>query len=306
MRGNVTKALFIGKYTAFGAGLTIALATTSGAIADPVNPAGWTSNIQLGAPLPEGLYLIDTGAYYQRGSKGAGFPSLDAIANIPVIAWSTPVTFVGGRLEALVAMPEAGVGINPNAGVGSAWYRDIYNPVALVGMAWNLGAGWGAADYVGTYFPVSTPLGNILGLGGNFWTFTNIAAISYNNDGWSLSANLIYQHSGNDIGTGLYAQPDTIGLDTALVKHFDKLEVGMVAYGSADLTTAMRNIGGQQSQIALGGLVGYNFGSVTAELFATRDVAEANYTGRDTRLWGRLIFPLWNPSAPPKPMIAKY
>jgi hypothetical protein len=303
----VAKALSIGKVAAVGLGCTVALAATSSAIADPVNPAGWLSNLPLGSPLPEGVYFIDTGAYYQRDSNGPASPRIDAIVNIPVFAWSTPVQFLGARLEALAAVPSVAVGINPNTGIGSDYFRNIYNPAAFLGLAWDLGSGWGVSDFVGTYFPVDTTVGNLLGLGGNFWTFTNIAAVSYSHDGWGVNANLVYQHSGNDNITGLHAQPDTLGLDFSVVKHIDKLELGFVAYGSTDLTTADRNlVAGRQSQIALGGLIGYTFGPVTAEIFVTRDVMESNYTGKDTRLWGRLLFPLWNPPAPPQPVVAKY
>ena len=33
----------------------------------------------------------------------------------------------------------------------------------------------------------------------------------------------------------------------------------------------------------------------------TTDVYEKNYGGHDTRLWGRIIFPLWLPPAAPAP-----
>lgn len=64
----------------------------------------------------------------------------------------------------------------------------------------------------------------------------------------------------------------------------------------------------KQSQFALGGLVGYNFGPVIAQVYVTRDIAQSNYTGYDTRLWTRLIVPLWNPDAPVarKPLVTKY
>jgi len=84
----------------------------------------------------------------------------------------------------------------------------------------------------------------------------------------------------------------------------------MVVYAWADLTSASRNLFGaaKQSQIALGGLVGYDFGPVTAQVYLTHTVTETNYTGYDTRLFARVTVPLWHPEAPApqKPLVTKY
>lgn len=289
------------------AGAVPGLAT--GVSAAPVNPTGWTADLQLGAPLPEGFFFVDTGTYFERSPTGSN-PTIDAVVNIPVIIWSTPATLLGGRLEVIGTAPEVGVGINP-AAAGSSWHRDMYNPAGLVGLAWDLGGGWSVADHVGAFLPIDTDVGNNVGLGGNFWTFIEAASIAFNHDGWSLSANFFYGHSGNDITTGLYAQPDTAQIDFAATKHIGKWELGLVGYGSTDLNGALRNMdafGGihRQQQFALGGLVGYDFGPVDAQFYVTRDVAETNYTGYDTRLWGRLIVPLWTPPKPAPAIAAKY
>jgi hypothetical protein len=57
----------------------------------------------------------------------------------------------------------------------------------------------------------------------------------------------------------------------------------------------------KQSQFAIGGLVGYDFGPVILQAYLTTDVDENNYGGHDTRGWGRVIVPLDNPLAPPPP-----
>jgi hypothetical protein len=58
----------------------------------------------------------------------------------------------------------------------------------------------------------------------------------------------------------------------------------------------------RQSQFALGGLVGYDFGTLVLQAYLTRDVVEHNYGGFDTRLWGRIVIPLANPLAAPAPV----
>ena len=56
----------------------------------------------------------------------------------------------------------------------------------------------------------------------------------------------------------------------------------------------------RQSQVAVGGLIGHNFGPAILQAYLTTDVYEKNYGGHDTRLWGRVILPLWTaPTAPP-------
>jgi len=273
--------------------------------ADPVSPGGWTADIELGARLPPGFYYIDTATYLERYKSGG--PRIDAAVNIPVFAWSTPATIFGGRLAFLAVVPELGVGINPGGGAGSSWYRAFYNPAGLTGIAWVLGGGWSFSNYIGAFVPVDTSVGNITALGGNFWTFLDIISIAYNHDKWTLSANFTFAHSGHDLGSGLQAQPDTAQVDFAATKHFDKWEFGLVGYGSTDLDGATRNNFGRfkQNQFALGGLAGYDFGPVTAQIYVTRDLEETNYAGYDTRIWARLVIPLGNPLAPKNDVIAK-
>jgi hypothetical protein len=278
------------------------VSATTTCFADPVSPAGWTSNIQMAVPLPEGVYFINTAVYIKRSgsSLAPGLDEIDAIVNIPTAVWSTPWQFLGGQLELIGFPAQVGVGINPGASDGSSsWHRDFYNPSGLIGVTWDLGGGWSVGEFVGGFTPVDTDIGNNVGLGGNFWTFGNVFAVAYNSNGWSLSANFIYLNSGDNVDTGVNLQPDTIDVDFAMVKHINKWEFGLVGSASADVSHALRNNWGKDefSQFSLGGLVGYSFGSVTAEIFATRSLVAENQVGggKDTRLWTRLIVPLWNP-----------
>ena len=79
-------------------------------------------------------------------------------------------------------------------------------------------------------------------------------------------------------------------------KKFGKLVFGPVAFGSTDLTSPIAGYQ-KQSQFAAGGLLGYDFGPLTLQAYATTDVVENNYGGRDTRGWFRMVIPLWTPSA---------
>lgn len=317
----------------------VLLGATGVALANPVNPQGWTADIQLATPLPQGVFFIDTGTWFER-SPPSGVPggvSIDAGVNLPVLVWSTPWNFLGGHLEVLGTAPEVALsygfsGANgPFTNGNSA--RAFYGPAGLAGLAWDLGGGFTFSNFVGGFIPVNTAVGSIGGLstttgglglgatgglGGDFWTFIEAASIAWNHDGWALSANGYYGHSGNEVGgaqNSLHTQPDTLSVDFAATKHLGKLEIGLVGYGSTDISSAAWNtyaVPGQafatthyQSQLALGGLVGYDFGGATGQVYVTRDVFENNYTGYDTRIWGRVIVPLW---VAPKPaaVVSKY
>jgi hypothetical protein len=288
-------------------GLCAATMLTAGEVlADPVSPAGWTMNLPVAVVLPGGVYFVDT-AYYMNRQSGLG--TVDAEVNLPTLVWSTPWDFLGGHIEAIAAVPELSVG-DHSQGISDT---SFYNSAALVGEVWNLGSGWSVSEFVGAFFPVNTDIGG-LGIGGNFWTFTDLAGIAYNSaDGWSLGANFTLGISGNNNNVGYQTQPNTIDVDFSAIKHIDKWELGFVGNASTDISDTSGNGYGnyRYSQVALGGLVGYTFGTVTTEIFATRSVEARNqaplgYGGPETRVWARIIIPLWNPPAPAAPVVAKY
>jgi hypothetical protein len=288
---------------------SLVVITTSAFASDPINPIGWTSNIQLGAALPGGLYFADIVAYIGKTgpSLSPGLTKVASAINDPAFAWSTPFDFLGGHVEVLGALPELNVNVNPG-GPNSSSATGLYNPSAYVGEAWNLGNGFGISEFVGGFFPVNDEI-TAIGLGGNVWTFSNIVGVAYNNDGWALSGNFFYAHSENDLNTGLHLQPDTFTVDFAGVKHIKNLEFGLVGDVGTDISKTIDNDFGVHpfSEVSLGPLVGYTFGTVTAEVFALLNVEARNQTGGgyDTGVYGRLIVPVWNPPGP-APTLAKY
>ncbi|MGO9543400.1 MAG: transporter [Rhodomicrobium sp.] len=271
---------------AFGAALCASGAAFAGSVTQP----GETVGIALGAPLPEGVYFVDTGSV--GGYRGVDDSKATEAVNIPVIAWSTPWTFLGGRIEAYAAVPELALG--PLAGRD---YMAMYNPFATVGLAWNLGNGWGFSNFLGGYAPAAD--GGLLGSVFNHWTFNERAALSYTGDHWNLTAHVIYGITGDNLDTGLKANPDYVNYDLTAAKTFGKWTLGAVAFGSADTSC----VGPCQSQFAIGGLIGYDFPGISVQMYGTKDVYSENYFNMDgsksyeTRLWTRVIIPLWNPAA---------
>lgn len=271
MRGFGTAVLS----AAFG---TVALCAGGGAvIAGPVTEAGETAGLALGTPLPEGVYFLDTASYISRSTK----PETDILVNIPVVAYSTPWKVLGGRVEAYAAVPQLAVGTD------NSWSKGMYNPALLVGMAWDLGHGWGFSNFIGGYAPVHNSVGV------NAWTFNERAALTYADDGWNLTAHGIYGTSTKDRETDVQVQPDYFNLDLTATKAFGKWELGAVGFGTWDTSSVAGSK--RTSSIAAGPFVGYNFGPLSLHTYVTEDIAESHRGGDDTRVFVRLVVPLGTP-----------
>jgi hypothetical protein len=281
------------------------------AYAGSVTQPGETVGINLAAPLPEGVYFVNTASV---GSNRGFVPSAGSNEGltIPVIAWATPWEILGGRIQFLVAQPALYSGsAYGGAHHSSTFAAGIYNPFLAGMIAWNLGGGFSVSYLAGAYIGID---------GGQFngafdqTTFRQDLSLAYANNGWNATANLIFGIVGNN-QSGPYhtANPDYFNYDLALTKTLGKWEVGIVGFGSTDIAapsgripgTLAQYYGPAQSQFALGGLVGYNFGPVIAQAYVTQDVYQSGYNSYETRGWLRLIVPLWNPETP-KAVAAKY
>jgi len=245
------------------------------AYAGSVTQPGETVGAGLGAPLPEGVYGVDTGSIGYRNNTNEG-------VNIPVILWSTPLALGGVRIETIAALPELYVGNHQTNSFSAGMYMPF---VGLIG-AYDFGNGFGASYLAGTYVPVS---GGDFGNAFDYWTFRQDIHLTYATNGWTANANLIYGIAGDNQATHT-ANPGYFNYDLSLTKTLGKWEVGPVAFGSTDVASPAHHA--TQSQFAIGGLVGYNFGPVIVQTYITTDVAESNYGARETRGWIRLIVPL--------------
>ena len=249
------------------------------AMAGSVSVGGETLGLALGAPLPQGLYFLDTSAYISRSNK----PDISAIANIPVLAWSTPWTAFGGRIEVYTGLPMDILNVAGHQSSG------VYNIPILAGEAWDLGNGLNVSNFIGGYTPM-----NAGGLATDNWVFNDRAAVTYKIDGWSFTAHLLYGVVGKDIHTNQQDAPDYMNYDFTAVKALGKWTLGPVAYGTRDLSSLGSGYT-KQSQFAMGGFVGYNFGPVDLQFYVTHDVVQTGYTGEDTRAFMRWVIPLQLP-----------
>jgi Putative MetA-pathway of phenol degradation len=258
----------------------LCLCLTAPALAGSVTQPGETVGIAAGAPLPPGFYFVNTGDW---GCRNTSPNSTCVGVDIPVVAWSTPWTLFGARLQFLVATPVVEVGVH-----NTSYVAGVYNPLVAGQLAWDLGNGFGFSYMLGAYFGVNSDVAfDSTSLNQRF-------ALSYTGNGWNLTANAIWGTHFDSVTNTI--NPNFLNVDLTATKKFGKWEIGPVGYYSTDLNSPIAGYQ-KQSQFAVGGLIGYDFGPVILQGYLTTDVYEKNYGGHDTRLWGRIIVPLGNPFA---------
>ena len=75
------------KFAKLVAAGVLSLCTAASALAGSVTQPGETVGLAVGAPLPQGLYFVNTGDWGRRSDPADVSVGVD----IPVLAWSTPV-----------------------------------------------------------------------------------------------------------------------------------------------------------------------------------------------------------------------
>ncbi len=239
---------------------------------------GQTIGLPTGAQLPVGLYFVNLSSF---GVRDTVPNSSESNVNLPTLALSTPWTVLGARVQFFFSQPVVA------SSVRGAPYQSGVGQQLLAGqLAWDLGNDFGVSYFFGGYLPIGT----------RFLTqeasFTHRFAASYTGNGFNLTANMLYGTFINERSPSGVLYPDYVNLDLTATKKFGKFEFGPVAFASTDLPT---NVIGyrRQSQVAVGGLVGYNFGPVNLQAYVTRDVFERDYGGYETRGWLRAIVPIY-------------
>ena len=288
--------------TAAGAFAAVTLSATA-SYAQATTIPGEQVGLAVGAPLPEGIYAIDTFIYRRNDTRF----STDTAINVPVLVWSTGYKFLGANIQPLLAQPTVFGFPNNPAGVPN---RDFsVNVGTLVGsiFAWDLGNGLGVSYLAAVHL-------NDLDAGRGLPQFSSNTyrqgfAASYTADGWNLTANLthnFYDSPGRFEGAvgraiGPLYLADALLLDLTATKKFGKFEIGAVAYGVTDLPLGGRNFARASAQgytragrFAVGGLIGYDFGPFTAQLMVARDVAVRTRGTESTDGFIRLIAPLYS------------
>lgn len=288
--------------------------TATTASAQTTTAPGELVGLAAGAPLPEGIYAINTFFYRAPDAPVTSAP-LDVAVNIPVMIWATPFVPFGGRVEILVAAPT--VMTFSRTGGPSAFRDTSINVGTLVGGIWafDLGGGFGVSLLGAVHLnELNGGRGVLVTNAGAFAaapvlphlasnTYRAGIAGSYTADGWNITANLtgnFYDSpatfSGNNtFGTrGPFNISDALNLDLTATKKFDlfregkaKFEFGAIGYGTVNLNAGLTRFAGvpfnattnpligRGGRFALGGLIGYDFGPFTAQAYVARDVVSS-------------------------------
>jgi len=265
--------------------LSGAWATTTACAGSAAQP-GQTVGLPVGAQLPVGLYFVNLSSFGVRST----LPNDSSTnVNLPTFAWATPWDVAGARLQFFFTQPIAAASSR-----GAPYQSGVGQQLLAAQLAWDLGGDVGVSYLFGGYLPIQT----------RFLTqsasLTHRFAASYTGQDWNLTANLLYGIFLDTRAPSGTLYPDYLNLDLTMTRKFGKWQVGAVAYGSSDLPTGIGSYR-PQGQIAVGGLVGYNFGPVNLQAYLTRDVVERNYGGREIRGWLRAIVPLYQDTAEVEP-----
>ena len=259
--------------------LALSLTGTAAHAASAAQP-GQTIGLPTGAQLPIGLILLNTSSF---GIRDTSPVQVENNVNLPGVVWVPGVQLFGARLHLIAIQP---VVATRSAAAGGRYQSGIGVPLLAAQLAWKVTPNFSVSYLFGGYLPIETQfLTQSASLSHRF-------AISYTGNDWNITANMLYGvflDTRSPTGT-LY--PDYLNLDLTATRKLGQWQVGAVAFGSTDLPTGVGS-DRPQGQIAVGGLVGYNFGPVNLQAYLTRDVVERNYGGRETRGWLRAIVPLY-------------
>ena len=260
-----------------------ALATEPGGQSALAKP-GILIGASAGVP-PPGLYMFDQVFTYQAkiagpATSGLGAPHVSVDVNATGLLFVPGWSFLGATYDAVIVQPLVASSIsNPINAQAVGVYNTYFVPVEL---SWKLGdSGFAVKTGLGIW----SPTGNISGPAGlsnvtlPYWTFQPELILSYLKDGWNLSA-AIYEefHTANSV-TG-YRTGDVLHADFTATKTIGKWTIGPVAYYvgqvSNDQSSAFYGnaLGTQRYDVwAVGGLVGYDFGSVSLNVWATQEIS---------------------------------
>jgi len=294
---------------------------------------------------PPGVYMFNQVFTYQANLAGPGVNSalggakagVQAAVDIQGFIFVPGWTFLGATYDALIVQPfimsSVGEPVNAQA---SGMFNTYFVPVELT---WKLGtSGFVVKSGLGFYAPTGTQQGP-LGLsnqGSPFWTFQPELAISYLANGWNLTA-FFYGEFNTANSVDNYTNGDIFHVDFTATKTIGKWTFGPVGYYVAQVSndscpvgvcTAMHGasvtpggviLGNAQRYevLALGGLVGYDFGPASLSVWATQEVyakasnsaayaADPSLIARGSTVLATLSYRLWGPEEPPKaPMFHK-
>jgi hypothetical protein len=297
---------------------------------------GSTQGLPLGASPPPGLYgsfslgATGLGSSPGVGNQATGFATNPVFGFGQSLLWVPGWTFFGASYSAGISQGEffglSASSVNPPFAASQINGPELINTnFTPINLSWKLTPNW----FFAAAFTVVAPDGSQwaskvtdVNINPDYWTFAPGAALSYLDANWLLSANFRYDINTASRGVTLgapflgpaasgYTSGNELFGDLTALYKIGKWQIGPVAYFEAQTTadrpgngiTCTPALCGYQSQIALGGLVGYDFGPVAVQMWFD-DTVECRNAICGLDVWGRMTFKIWGPETT-KPITAK-
>jgi hypothetical protein len=232
---------------------------------------------------PPGIYMFDQFFTYQAKAIG---PNVSNGPNLQVTGATSGFLFVpgwqflGATYDAVIVVPAVEASLSGPFGGQQGGIANIYfDPVEL---SWRLGdSGFFIKANFGFYAPtgmISGPTG--LGGGGlPWWSFQPGLVISYLKDGWNLTASSYVEINTKNPYTD-YRSGTLLDIELTATKAFGQWTAGPVGYYAAQITDDKSSSYygnainfNRYNKIAVGALVGYNFGPVQLNVWALKEVS---------------------------------
>ena len=283
------------------------------------------------AAPPPGLYGFEQAFTYQSKIVGPGAPNIggaqtgakaDAVAT--GLLWVPGWSFLGATYDAVAVLPFV------SESVGSPFDfapSGMHNAFFANELSWRLGgSGLFVKAGLGMYAPTGTQqgaagLGNI---GSPWWTFQPNIVFSYLKDGWNLTVNVFDEINTANSRTN-YRSGDILHAEFTATKTIGNWTFGPVAYYVGQVTDDRSSAfyGGainvnRYNIWAAGGLVGYNFGPASLNIWGLQEISAnasggtAGPPGLDTAaitkgfsIFAQLNFRIWAPDAPAAPTVPR-
>jgi len=263
---------------------------------------GVTIGLPAGTAPPTGLFLSATPSFYDAdmvdGAGRANGTHTKTASLTATLIWSTGWEVLGGRHYLVVNQPIVNVDVRSlQVSQDNTGLSGLY--VAPFGVSWTLAPGIFASAGAGVYLPTGTG-----GVGNHFATFEPQLGFGYLRDGWNLSLNAFYDINSKSDKTH-YLTGDRFYADITATKKFGHWEIGPVGYVVAQTTGddtdgmaygPFRPTFGKVRRLALGGLIGYDFGQLAIRGYVTNEVYARNGAS-GLRGWLGIGIPLWMDAA---------
>lgn len=257
--------------------ITAALGITKeNAFAGGVSAPGFTSGIPVYAKLPEGLYYLN-----QTSSSFRSVNGIDTRANTNIFFnyYQSPWEVAGGALSFVLAPT-----LFEYSTSTSSHQIGFYNTYLAAQITWPTGfEGLRFGYRLGGYIPQGGPIAF------DYGAIEHRGGLTYLDSNTSILANFMY---GTPVGDDASDNaPNYFLSDFHFLKTFGKWQLGPIAHWSADVSRP-NSYYKKQSQVAIGGLLAYNFGNVTLQGKITHDIYERNYGDKETTVWTNIIVPI--------------